>query len=266
MIEIQREAGVETLRLNRPAKKNALTGEMYTALAEALERGNADPEVRVHLVCGVPGAFTSGNDIADFLAFAADGNMADAPVVRFLRALAACETPIVAAVDGLAIGVGTTMLFHCDMVFASPRAFFKTPFIDLGLVPEAGASLLAPARMGHSRAFELLCLGESFDPVMAKAAGFGRGSGGARACLCPRDCRQAGGGDAAVALAPHRRPRGASRAHGRGNQAVCRVPAVGHRPQGLCRLPRQGGKDRLRILEAHTSHQQNGRGWRLPGG
>ncbi|WP_208979167.1 crotonase/enoyl-CoA hydratase family protein [Stappia stellulata] len=172
MIEIHREAGVETLRLNRPAKKNALTGEMYTALAEALEQGNSDPEVRVHLICGVPGAFTSGNDIADFLAFAGDGNMADAPVVRFLRALAACDTPIVAAVDGLAIGVGTTMLFHCDMVFASPRALFKTPFIDLGLVPEAGASLLAPARMGHARAFELLCLGESFDPVMAKTAGF----------------------------------------------------------------------------------------------
>ncbi|WP_349359749.1 crotonase/enoyl-CoA hydratase family protein [Stappia sp.] len=172
MIDIERQDGIEILRMNRPAKKNALTGEMYSALAEALERGNADDEVRVHLVCGVPGAFTAGNDIADFLAFAGEGGLANAPVVRFLRALADCRTPLIAAVDGLAIGVGTTMLFHCDMVFASPRALFKTPFVDLGLVPEAGASLLAPALMGHQRAFELLCLGESFDPVRAKAAGF----------------------------------------------------------------------------------------------
>ncbi|GGE92686.1 crotonase/enoyl-CoA hydratase family protein [Stappia taiwanensis] len=172
MIEIETAGGVQVLRLNRPAKKNALTGEMYTALSEALERGNDDPDIRAHLLCGVPGAFTAGNDIADFLQYAmGDGGMADAPVVRFLRALARCETPLVAAVDGLAIGVGTTLLFHCDMVYASPRALFKTPFLDLGLVPEAGASLLAPQRMGHGRAFELLCLGEGFDPVRAKAAG-----------------------------------------------------------------------------------------------
>ncbi len=99
------------------------------------------------------------------------GEMTDAPVVRFLRALGACEKPIVAGVDGLAIGVGTTMLFHCDMVFATPRSLFKTPFLDLGLVPEAGASLLGPQRMGHARAFELLCLGEGFDAERAREAG-----------------------------------------------------------------------------------------------
>jgi enoyl-CoA hydratase/carnithine racemase len=172
MIDIERQGRVQVIRMNRPAKKNALTGEMYTAMAEALEAGNADPGVGVHLVCGVAGSFTAGNDIADFLAYASNGGMENAPVVRFLRALVGCDVPMVAAVDGLAIGVGTTMLFHCDMVFASPRALFKTPFIDLGLVPEAGSSLLAPALMGHARAFELLCLGESFDPVRAKAAGF----------------------------------------------------------------------------------------------
>jgi enoyl-CoA hydratase/carnithine racemase len=173
MIELERDGTVQVIRLNRPSKKNALTGEMYEALAGALEAGNTDDGIRAHLLLGVPGAFTSGNDIGDFLGFAmSGGGMQDAPVVRFLRALAQCEKPLVAGVDGLAIGVGTTLLFHCDMVFASPRAVFRTPFLDLGLVPEAGASLLAPRAMGHARAFELLCLGEPFDPVQAKAAGF----------------------------------------------------------------------------------------------
>lgn len=172
MIETEISGGVQRIRLNRPEKKNALTGEMYTAFAEALERGNAEEAgVRVHLVCGVPGAFTAGNDIGDFLAFASSGHVSDAPVARFLRALVACDRPVVAAVDGLAIGVGTTMLMHCDMVLATPRSVFRTPFIDLGLVPEAGSSLLAPALMGHARAFELLCLGESFDAEAACRAG-----------------------------------------------------------------------------------------------
>ena len=172
MIETGISGGVQHIRLNRPEKKNALTGEMYTAFAEALERGNTEESgVRVHLVSGVPGAFTAGNDIGDFLAFASRGSVSDAPVARFLRALVACDRPIVAAVDGLAIGVGTTMLLHCDMVLASPRSLFRTPFIDLGLVPEAGSSLLAPALMGHARAFELLCLGEAFDAEAACRAG-----------------------------------------------------------------------------------------------
>ena len=169
MIEIEHSGAVQRIRLKRPEKKNALTGEMYAALAEALEQP-AD-SVRAHLLSGVPGAFTAGNDIGDFLAMA-EGGMQDTPVVRFLRALAHCETPIVAAVDGLAIGIGTTLLFHCDMVFASSRSLFRTPFLDLGLVPEAGASLLAPRAMGHARAFELLCLGEPFDAERAQAAGF----------------------------------------------------------------------------------------------
>lgn len=165
------DGGVQTLRLDRPDKKNALTGSMYAGLAEALESGNSDTDVRCHLICGHPGAFTAGNDIADFLSRAQGGDLSDTPVIRFLKALTLNEKPIVAAVDGLAIGVGTTMLLHCDMVFASPGSIFKSPFVDLGLVPEAGSSLLGPMLLGHARAFELLCLGETFDAERAERAG-----------------------------------------------------------------------------------------------
>lgn len=172
MIRVERRGRVGVVTLDRPQKKNALTGAMYDGLAEALEAGNGDETLGCHVIAGQPGAFTAGNDIADFLQSATGGDISGAPVVRFLRALAACEKPIVAAVDGLAIGVGTTMLFHCDMVFATEGSLFKTPFLDLGLVPEAGASLLGPQRMGHARAFELLCLGEGFSAERAREAGF----------------------------------------------------------------------------------------------
>lgn len=165
------EDGVLILRLDRPDKKNALTGAMYAGLADALESGDTDADVRCHLICGHPGAFTAGNDIADFLSHAQGGDLGDTPVIRFLKALTLNEKPIVAAVDGLAIGVGTTMLLHCDMVFASPGSIFKSPFVDLGLVPEAGSSLLGPMLLGHARAFELLCLGETFDAERAERAG-----------------------------------------------------------------------------------------------
>ncbi len=171
MIQKSLEEGVSTLRMNRADKKNALTGEMYAVLAEALEAGNSDDAVRCHLICGQPGVFTAGNDIADFLKYAGGGDLSNTPVIRFLRALARNEKPLVAAVDGLAIGVGTTLLMHCDMVFATPGAIFKTPFVDLGLVPEAGSSVLGPRIMGHARAFELLCLGETFDAGRAENAG-----------------------------------------------------------------------------------------------
>ncbi|MBA5776343.1 crotonase/enoyl-CoA hydratase family protein [Stappia sp. F7233] len=171
MIRVERRGRVGLLTLDRPQKKNALTGEMYAGLAEALEAGNGDETLGCHVIAGQPGAFTAGNDIADFLQSAMGGDMSGAPVIRFLRALVGCEKPIVAAVDGLAIGVGTTLLFHCDMVFATEASLFKTPFLDLGLVPEAGASLLGPQRMGHARAFELLCLGEGFSAERAREAG-----------------------------------------------------------------------------------------------
>ncbi|WP_417685203.1 crotonase/enoyl-CoA hydratase family protein [Roseibium sp.] len=171
MIQKSLEGGVSILRMDRADKKNALTGDMYTVMAEALETGNTDDAVRCHVICGQPGVFTAGNDIADFLKYAGGGDLSNTPVLRFLRAIARNEKPLVAAVDGLAIGVGTTLLMHCDMVFASPSAIFKTPFVDLGLVPEAGSSVLGPQIMGHARAFELLCLGETFDAERAEQAG-----------------------------------------------------------------------------------------------
>lgn len=167
MIRKSLEDGVQILRLDRPEKKNALTGAMYTDLAGALEAGNTDPDIRCHLICGQPEVFTAGNDIGDFLHYAGRVAVTETPVVRFLRALVRTEKPLVASIDGLAIGVGTTLLMHCDMVFASPRAFIRSPFVDLGLVPEAGSSLLGPQLMGHARAFELLCLG---NPLTAEKA------------------------------------------------------------------------------------------------
>lgn len=161
---------IQTIRLTRAAKKNALTGAMYDAIGAALDAGDASPGVACHLILGDGGVFTAGNDIADFLAQSRSGEM-PAPVLGFLARLPRIAKPLIAAVDGAAIGIGTTLLFHCDLVYASPTARFATPFLDLGLVPEAGSSLLAPQRMGHSRAFELLVLGEAFTAERALAAG-----------------------------------------------------------------------------------------------
>jgi enoyl-CoA hydratase/carnithine racemase len=169
-IHVTREGGVQTIHIARPDKKNALTTAMYAAMVEALRVGEESDDIRVHLFKGEPGAFSAGNDIVDFLA-AGESNGLGRDVVQFLKGLATADKPIVAAVDGLAIGIGTTMLLHCDLVYASPRSVFRTPFLDLGLVPEAGSSLLAPRLMGHARAFELLCLGESFDAPRAESAG-----------------------------------------------------------------------------------------------
>lgn len=168
-IETGVEGGVLTLRMNRPDKKNAIDRAMYTAMAGALSQADADPAVAATLIAGVPGAFTAGNDIADFVAVAM-GKGDTTAVLSFLRALVMAQKPIVAAVDGLAIGVGTTLLMHCDLVFASDRSTFHTPFLDLGLVPEAGSSLLAPRLMGHQRAFALLAMSEKLDAEEARAA------------------------------------------------------------------------------------------------
>ena len=171
MIRIQLNEMVRTIRMDRPEKKNALTREMYDQMAEALEDANTNDDVRVSMILGGSGAFTAGNDIADFLKFAQTGEGLGTEVIRFLKAIACSQKPVIAVVDGLAIGVGVTMLFHCDMVFATPRSQLKTPFLDLGLVPEAGSSLLAPALMGYQRAFEMLCLGAPFDAEAASRAG-----------------------------------------------------------------------------------------------
>jgi enoyl-CoA hydratase/carnithine racemase len=169
-IEISREGAVMSAAFARPQKKNAITGAMYDALVEAFETAERDPGIGAFVLSGKGGVFTAGNDIADFLAVAsrADG---DFPAWRFVSKLAEFEKPLVAAVDGLAVGVGTTLCFHCDLVYATAQARFQMPFVNLGLVPEAGSSLLAPQRFGRARAAEFLLLAEPFGAEQAHALG-----------------------------------------------------------------------------------------------
>ena len=166
----QSAPGVQVIRLNRPEKKNAITRAMYQTLTEAMRSADVDPAVRATLLLGSEGCFSAGNDMTDFLAVAMGGTMGR-EVVDFLHALAAHNKPIVSGVDGLAIGIGTTIHLHCDMTIASPRSLFRTPFVDLALVPEAASSLIAPRLMGHQRAFALLVAGEGFTAEEARAAG-----------------------------------------------------------------------------------------------
>jgi enoyl-CoA hydratase/carnithine racemase len=170
-IETAVQNGIETIRIARPEKKNALNIAMYQAMHTALEEGEGSPEIRVRLILGQPGVFTAGNDIVDFLEAGQRGREGLSPVMKFLRALIFSEKPIIAAVDGLAVGVGATLLLHCDLAYASPEAVFMAPFTDLGLVPEAGSSLVAPERMGYPRAFAFLVAGEPLTAEAARAAG-----------------------------------------------------------------------------------------------
>ncbi len=170
-VEINVNDGVQTLRLARPEKRNALTQDMYRALSDALEAGETANEIRVRVLLGSGGQFTAGNDIADFLATAKGEQGPPREVLRFIEILPRMKKPVIAGVDGQAIGIGTTLLLHCDLVYATPRATFATPFLDLGLVPEAASSLLMPQLMGYSRAFEMLVLGETFSAGRACDAG-----------------------------------------------------------------------------------------------
>lgn len=169
-VTIGRCGAVQTIRMNRPEKKNAITRAMYAAMAAALTAGDADPAVKVHVLLGVPGAFSAGNDLADFMAVAM-GAESGTEVSDFLAALAGSAKPVISGVDGIAVGIGTTMNLHCDLTFATPRTVFRTPFVDLGLVPEAGSSLLAPAILGRQQAFALLAMGEGFSAGKARDAG-----------------------------------------------------------------------------------------------
>jgi enoyl-CoA hydratase/carnithine racemase len=169
-IIVERRGPIQAIRMNRPDKKNALTRAMYAGMSEALTAGDADPEIRVHVFLGVPGAFSSGNDIADFMTYAQGGALGD-ELIGFLFALARAEKPMVSGVDGVAVGIGTTLNLHCDLTFATRRTVFRTPFVDLGLVPEAGSSLLAPAIIGRQQAFAMLGLGRGFSADRAKTAG-----------------------------------------------------------------------------------------------
>src|SRR5262245_31537023 len=196
--------GIMRLTLARPEKKNALTNAMYAALGEALERAERDDNIRVVLFEAEGDAFTAGNDLGDFAAVAA-GTLKRSEMKShlFLTALGRAEKPYVAAVHGLAVGVGVTMLLHCDLVFVAEDAKLSTPFVNLALVPEAASSLLIPARIGHVRAYALFALGEPIDGRTAAAYGL------ANAAL-PRDDVRARALAAAQALAT--RPLGALRA------------------------------------------------------
>ena len=168
-IVVTEEDGIRIVRMNRPDKKNALTQPMYEAMTRALREAEASEAIRCVVLTGGPGAFCAGSDISDFQKRAEGGLK---PItVDFLHALVRNPKPLLAAVDGLAIGIGTTMLLHCDYVVATGAATFATPFTRLGLIPEAASSLLGPMRMGHARAFALLVMGRSMSAEEAKAAG-----------------------------------------------------------------------------------------------
>ena len=162
-----------TIRINRPAKKNALTLSMYQGMSAALRQASADDGVRVVLITGGAECFTAGNDLKDFL----DNppTSPDSPVVQFLLALRSFAKPLVAAVCGPAVGIGTTLLLHCDLAYAGANARFHLPFVDLGLVPEAGSSLLLPQLLGQRKAAQLLMLAEPFGADQALDYGFVNG-------------------------------------------------------------------------------------------
>jgi enoyl-CoA hydratase/carnithine racemase len=170
LVTVTDEGPVRTIRMNRPEKKNALTMAMYDAMAAGIESAGS-ANARCLLIGGAPTAFCAGNDIGDFIAAASQGGALATPILRFLYALARCELPLVAAVQGNAVGVGTTMLMHCDHVVASTEARFSTPFVSLGLVPEAASSLIAPRLMGQARAFSLLVMGRPLNADEAQASG-----------------------------------------------------------------------------------------------
>ena len=163
--------GVLVIRFNRPEKKNAITSAMYRTMTAALTEANNDPGIRAVAFLGTEGCFSAGNDMGDFLGYAMSGSTEPPAGAIFIKALALCEKPMVSGVDGLAIGIGTTLHMHCDMTIASRRSLFKTPFVDLALVPEAASSLLAPRIMGHQRAFAMLVAGEGVAADAALAAG-----------------------------------------------------------------------------------------------
>lgn len=168
-IHIVTHGAVRAITIDRPAKKNALTDAMYAALAESLMQAGEDTAIRALVIGGTGGTFTAGNDLADFLEHPPTDEHSN--VFRFLRTLIDCPKPIVAAVDGPAVGIGTTMLLHCDIVIATPRARFALPFTRLALVPEAASSFLLPLVAGYQRAAEWLLLGESFGADEAHRAG-----------------------------------------------------------------------------------------------
>jgi len=170
-VNVTDDGPIRLLRLNRPSKMNALSDAMYEALAEALENTAVSKAIKCVIITGGPTAFTSGADMQDLLYAAQHREGLRPQVVRFMHRIAHAAKPVVAAVQGVAVGIGTTMLLHCDYVVAASNARFSTPFVSLGITPEAASSLLMPRMMGIRRAFELLVMGHPMDAQAAKAAG-----------------------------------------------------------------------------------------------
>ena len=168
-ILISQSAGIVTLAFNRPDKKNAITSAMYQSLADGLQAAAQDASVRVIVITGQPGIFTAGNDVDDFLKNPPQGS--NSPVAQFMTQLRDAEKPVLAAVTGMAIGIGTTLLLHCDLVYAADTARFAMPFTQLGLCPEFGSSLLFPRLAGYQHAAEKLLLGEAFTAAEAQQLG-----------------------------------------------------------------------------------------------
>jgi enoyl-CoA hydratase/carnithine racemase len=173
-VTVTDEDAVRVIKLSRPDKKNAITQDMYRDMSAAIDNAQGNTAIRCLVLAGESGVFTAGNDLEDFLKDGTSntGTLRASNAVKFLYSLAHNAKPIVAAVDGIAIGIGTTMLLHCDQVIASTRASFATPFIHLGLVPEGASSLLAPWLMGHQRAFSMLVMGQALSAEEGRSAGF----------------------------------------------------------------------------------------------
>ena len=170
-IKIEKANNILTLTMARPDKKNALTNEMYGALADAIAAAETDPAARVIVIRGEGDMFTAGNDVGEFAAIAAGAARGEQHVGRFLQTMVRATRPLVAAVQGRAVGIGTTMLLHCDFVVLAENALLSTPFVSLALVPEAASSLLMPLRIGYARAYEMFALGETVDAKTAQQLG-----------------------------------------------------------------------------------------------
>jgi enoyl-CoA hydratase/carnithine racemase len=173
-IIVEDEDSTRTITMRRPEKKNTLTQEMYLTMSDAIDSAQSNPAIRCLILTGRSGVFTAGNDIGDFLQAATEKHEAARPrnAVIFLQSLVNNKKPIIAAVDGIAIGIGTTMVFHCDYVVASTTATFSSPFIQYGLVPDGATSLLVPQMVGHQRAFSMLVMGRPMTAEDARTAGF----------------------------------------------------------------------------------------------
>ena len=238
-----RTGKVLTLTIDRPEKKNALTNAMYGQLADALDAARSDDGVRCVVITGAGDTFTAGNDLGDFAAVASgDLKHLDRHVHRVLDGLATFEKPVVAAVPGLAVGIGTTMLLHCDLVFLSETALLSTPFVDLALVPEAASSLLLQARIGYARAFAMFALGEKVDAASALAWGLANRVVAGDKLHGVAMAARGGPGDApARRRRRHQgadaRPRRAAGAHRRRGQSLPGAPRQPRGARGLHRLP-----------------------------